>query len=123
MQCAEEGQESVAFDYHSTGARKWEAAAPQAHRDKSYAEAQQRGEHRQAAHVDEHGGEDDVGLVRERVDAAEVGIGPGTVGEDPPGGDIGQCNAQQGHPAGDVGDKEARSRSLAWRLGPVVLLG
>lgn len=112
MEYAKEGKEGVAPDEDCAGALERELPTPQAHRDKPDAKAQQRGKHRQAAHVHEHRLEDDRGLVPQAVveHATEVVTGGAVVRvRHPRGGQVRHRDAEQRQAAGHVGHHHARA--------------
>nr|CAB0736093.1 hypothetical protein FRC0137_00407 [Corynebacterium diphtheriae] len=68
---AEHGEEQVAFDQRTAGLGKAEVFADHADGDQTDAESEQRGEHRQAAVMDEHGGEQHCDFIERGVYWAE----------------------------------------------------
>ena len=110
---AEQRERAVAAVQHAPGLLGGVVLAVQAGRDQAEAEAQQRGEHRQAAHVDEHRGEHRADLVDHaiRAHAADGPAHPGLVlrpvVDHPPLGGVGHRDAQQGGAAREVRDDQA----------------
>ena len=87
---AEKGQEAVALDDDHACLAEREAAAPKAQGDKPNTEAQERGEHRQAAVMREHRGKEHGCLIPHvaGIDAAEV-LAVWMGGGNPPSADVG----------------------------------